>query len=426
MTGEAPSAPAAPSAATREPAAAPDRRPDPFRAPLPDPLPDSLRSPLRAPPPAAPRDPRTAPVLKVDLGAIRANWATARGRFRGGTLSAVVKADAYGLGLAPVAQALAAAGCADFWVNDLPEAARLRAALSESAAPASRPVRIFCLFGLAGFAPDEFEALGALPALVSEDEAERCAAHAAATGRRMAVALQLDTGLGRLGLDAAAAMRLAARAEVTGALEVAVIASHLAAYNVPDDPGNRAQLQRMRGMAAAFPGTPLSLSASSGLFLGPEWHLDMARAGSALYGTQTSIEPQPGLAPCYSLEAPVVAVTAHPAGRRLGYRGATELARPSRIATVAAGYADGLPQAWARAGAPRIAGRAVAPVGGVAMNLTMLDVTDLPEADCLPGAAAILLDADSPVEPVAAAMDCAPNVVLAQVGAAVRKVHLNP
>ncbi|WP_177236119.1 alanine racemase [Albimonas pacifica] len=358
----------------------------------------------------------TAPVLRVDLDAIRANWAQACRLGAPGRLSAVLKADAYGLGLAPVARALAEAGCAAFWVNDLDEAQRLLAV-----APGAQA---FCLMGLADATPAAFAALGAIPALVSLAEVEACARWAAAAGRPMRAALQLDTGLGRLGLSEAEAARLAAEPERLAGLELAALVSHLAAYNLPDDPGNAAQLALLERLACGLPRAVLSLSASSGLFLGPEWRQGLARVGSALFGTQTSVVRQPGLRPCYSLEAPVIAVAAHPAGRRLGYRGAGELSRPSRIATIAAGYADGLPQVYAEAGRPHVQGRRVAVVGGVAMNLTMLDVTDLPEAAARPGARAVLLDAAAPVEPVAEAMACAPNVLLTQVGAAVRKEYL--
>ena len=355
-------------------------------------------------------------MLRVDLDAVRANWREAKRRNGAGRLSAVLKADAYGLGMAPVARTLAELGCADFWVNDLHEAVALLAAVPGA--------RVFCLMGLAGARPADFVARGVVPALVSMAEVALCADAAAATGRPMTVALQLDTGLGRLGLSEADAARLAASPERLAGLETAALVSHLAAYNLPDDPGNAAQLDRLKRLAAGLPPAALSLSASSGLFLGPEWRLDMARVGSALFGTQTSVAFQPGLRPCYSLEAPVIAVAEHPAGRRLGYRGTTELTRPSRIATLAAGYADGLPQIYAEAGRPRIAGRAVPVVGGVAMNLTMLDVTDLPEGAVLPGARAVLLDADAPVEPLAEAMGCAPNVLLTQIGAAVRRNYL--
>ncbi|MDF2233948.1 alanine racemase [Albimonas sp. CAU 1670] len=365
-------------------------------------------------PPAEAARPEMRPVLTVDLDAIRANWAACLRLAGGGGLSAVLKADAYGLGLVAVARALDGAGCRDFWVNDLAEAARLRAALPGA--------RVFCLMGLAGGAPADFAALPAIPALVSPQEVARCGRHAAATGAAMEVALQLDTGLGRLGLSETEAERLGT--EGLAGLSVVALVTHLAAYNLPDDPGNAAQRARLRRMAGRLPKAALSLSASSGLFMGPEWRLDLARAGSALVGTQTSVRFQPGLRPCYSLAAPVVAVTEHPAGRRLGYRGAGVLARPSRIATVAAGYADGLPQAYAQAGRPRF-GEVPAPVvGGVAMNLTMLDATDAPEGAVGPGAQAILLDARAPVEALAEAMDCAPNVPLAQIGAAVRKVYV--
>lgn len=381
-----------------------------------------LGAALSAAQPSAPPHPAgaagasaTAPLLSVDLAAIRANFAGMRRRFGGATVAAVLKSDAYGLGLGPVAHSLAAAGCRDFWVNDLDEAARLRAAAGE--------VRIFCLMGLAGRPVRDFEAAGAIPVLSGLGEIEACAAEASRTRRRIPVAIQLDTGLGRLGLQHAEVAALAARPELLQGLDLRLCMTHLAAYNLPGDPANDAQRQRLRLWAGMLPPAPLSLAASSAVYMGPDWHFDMARVGSALYGVQTSVCFQEGLVPCYALTAPVLSVAEHPAGRRLGYRGGTGLSRPSRIATVAIGYANGLPQRFAEIGTARLGGRSVAIVGGIAMNMTMLDVTDLPAGSVVPGTRAIFLDARQPIEPFAERLDCAPNVLLTQIGAGTPKAY---
>ncbi len=366
--------------------------------------------------PSAPQLSGTAPSLRVDLDALRANYRTMRGRYAGRVLAAVVKSDAYGLGLDPVVRALVDAGCRDFWANDLEEASRVRQAAPNAVA--------YTLMGLGGHHPRDFEAAGVVPALATLAEVELCARHGRTTHRRIAVAIQIDTGLGRLGLGEGDLAGLARRPDLLGDLDIRLWATHLAAYNLPDDPENVGQRARLLRWIADLPPAPISLAASSGVFMPRAWHFDMARVGSALFGVQTSVDWQDGLVPCYELSAPVLRVAEHPAGARLGYRGVTVLDRPSRVATVAIGYANGLPQRFAEVAAAQIAGIAAPVVGGVAMNLTMLDVTDVPPAALGDGARALFLGAAQPVEPVADRLGCAPNVLLTQIGAGTRKAYV--
>lgn len=352
----------------------------------------------------------------IDLGAIRANYLEMRRRYRGKTIAGVVKSDAYGTGLDAVVATLAGAGCRVFWANTLEEAKRVRAV-----APESIP---YTLMGLGDAHIRDFEAAGVTPALATLGEVEHCVRHAALGQRRIAVAIQLDTGLGRLGLCEDELAFLAERPDMLAPLDIQLWVSQLAAYNLPDDPANEEQRRRLLGWIARLPAAPVSLSASAGVFMPADWHFDMARVGSALYGVQTSVQRQEGLRPCYELSAPLIRVAEYPAGRHLGYRGVTELRRPSRIATVAIGYANGLPQRFAEVGAARLAGMTVPLVGGIAMNLTMLDITDLPTSVSLDGARAVFLDHEQPIEPIAERLDCTPNMLLTQIGAATRRRYI--
>lgn len=358
---------------------------------------------------------RSAPLLRVDLDVVRANYAELRRRYKGAVLAAVLKSDAYGLGLEPVAAALAASGCREFWVNDLGEAARLRATV-----PAAR---VHCLMGLAGGDVSDFDAAGAVPAVHSLAEIEHCARHAAQQDRRIAVAIQIDTGLGRLGLDPEEVAFLARRPALLAGLDVRCYVSHLAAYNLPEEPSNDIQRRLLERLAAMLPAAPLSLAASSGVYMEQHWHYDIARVGSALFGIQTSIRPQDGLLPCYELAAPILAIAEHAPGRRVGYRGITALHRPSRVATAAIGYANGLPQGYMNVGAARIGGHIVPLVGGIAMNMTMLDVTDLPEDYPLADARAIFFGAAQTIEHVADQLGCTPNAILTHIGSCTRKFY---
>jgi alanine racemase len=250
--------------------------------------------------------------------------------------------------------------------------------------------------------------------------ATRCRSSAGSRSR-----VQVDTGLGRLGLCREELDFLAASPEILDHLDIRLWVSHLAAYNLPEDPGNADQRRNLLDWLKRLPAAPISLSASSGVFMPATWHFDMARVGSALFGVQTSVDWQDGLRPCYELSAPLIKIAEYAAGRLLGYRGITELKRASRIATVAIGYASGLPQRFASVGSARLEGVSVPLVGGVAMNLTMLDITDLPEQVPLDDARAIFLDAGQPIEPLAERLDCAPNVLLTQIGAGTRKAYLD-
>jgi len=372
--------------------------------------------PLADPRPAYVPAIEPAPILRVDLGAIRSNYLEVRRRYRGRVLSAVVKSNAYGLGLEPVVAALSAAGCRVFWVNDLAEASRLR-----SIAPQAE---IYALMGLGGHHARDFEAIGAIPALAGLDEVEHCARHALVSERRAPVAVQIDTGLGRLGLSDQELAFIESRPDILDRLDIRLWVSHLAAYNLPDDPDNFDQRRRLSHWAFRLPPAPISLAASSCIFMTSDWHFDVARVGSALFGVQTSIVWQDGLIPCYELSAPVIRITDFPAGRRLGYRGVTELKRQSRIATVAIGYASGLPQRFAEYGSARLAGFPAPLVGGIAMNLLMLDVTDVPESILRGNIRAVFLDRDQPVEVLADGLVCAPNLLLTQIGAGTAKYYV--
>ena len=212
-----------------------------------------------------------APILRVDLGAIRSNYLEVRRRYRGRVLSAVVKSDAYGLGLEPVASALVSAGCRVFWVNDLAEASRLR-----STAPQAE---VYTLMGIGRHHARDFEAIGVTPALVGLDEVEHCARHALVTGRRLPVAMQIDTGLGRLGLGDEELAFLERRPDILDRLDIRLWVSHLAAYNLPDDPANTEQRRKLSYWAFRLPAAPVSLAASSGVL--SNLHGDRGGGGAA-------------------------------------------------------------------------------------------------------------------------------------------------
>lgn len=349
------------------------------------------------------------PRLLVDRKAIAANYRCARRVFKGKEVTAVVKADAYGLGLEPVATTLDGAGCRRFWVADIGEGIRLRRLL-----PAAI---IYVMHGLTGQSPADFAAADLMPVIARLGELQRCADWSRRHGA-MAVAVQLDTGLNRLGLDRSEVALLQRHRDWLAGLRIDAWVTQLARFSDPDAPNNRLQRRRFRRWTNALPAAPRSLATSAMVFQSRDWHFDLARIGSALYGVQTTpAYPQP-LAPVVSLHAPVLRVADSPPGARVGYGSDFRLPRRARIATVALGYADGLPVALAGEGNAFIGGRPVPLVGNIAMNLVSLDVSALTDDQVQPGTEVEFIGPHQSLESVAARLGWSPNALLLSVSRA--------
>ncbi|MGG5888650.1 alanine racemase [Falsiroseomonas sp. HC035] len=345
-------------------------------------------------------------VLTVDLGAIVANWRDLGAR-HGAAVAGVVKADAYGLGAGPVARALRDAGCRHFFVAHLSEGMALRQALG--AGPD--------IIVLNGFPPGADEDASLLPVLNSLGDA------AAWAGRGPAL-LHLDTGMSRLGLDAAEQAALAADPVLLAGLALRFVMTHLACADEPDHPLNTLQAARFAAAARMVaPGVPTSFANSSGLFLGPDFRSDLARPGCALYG----INPTPGapnpMRQVVTLEVPVLQIREIQAGDTVGYGASYTAPVTSRVATVAAGYADGYLRSLSGRSLALFQGRAVPLIGRVSMDLTTFDVTDFPELR--PGDRLMLVggDANTP-DDIAARCGTIGYEVLTSLGQRYHRAHV--
>jgi alanine racemase len=312
-------------------------------------------------------------VLRVDLAAIVANWRELCAR-HGATVAAVVKADAYGLGAGPVARALRDAGCGIFFVAHLAEGLALREAVG-----AGPDIAV-----LNGFPPGADGEAALLPVLNHLGDVE---AHGRAGS---AALLHLDTGMSRLGLDAREQAVLAGDRGRLGGLRLRYVMTHLACADEPGHDMNEAQRVRFAEAAGRIaPGVPRSLANSSGIFLGPGFRSDLARPGCALYG----INPTPGrpnpMRQVARVEAEVLQVRQVEAGDTVGYGASWRASEPRRIATVAAGYADGYLRSLSGRSLGLLHGRAAPLIGRVSMDLTTFDVTDI--SDARPGDRILLI-----------------------------------
>ncbi len=311
-------------------------------------------------------------VIRIDLGALAANWAALAARVAPAECGAVVKADAYGLGAAQVIPALDRAGCRTFFVATPDEAQDAR-----RFAPSSR---IFVLDGLFPGGADALLAASAIPCLASLPEIREWSAHARRIGARLATAMHVDSGLNRLGLSERDVQDIAGDAGLREPLDIVLVMSHLASADDPDDASNARQLLAFEAARRALPMGQASLAASDGLMLGPQFHFDLVRPGYALYGGQAFRGARAPVEPVVSVWVRVLQVRDVPRGGAVGYSGTWRAPRDSRIAILAAGYADGTARA-ASATNTDIGGSVVLHgvrcpiVGRVSMDLITVDVT---------------------------------------------------
>ena len=321
-------------------------------------------------------------IITVDLGAIASNWKALAAKVSPAQCGAVVKADAYGLGAARVIPALLKAGCKTFFIATLSEA--------ETARKLAPKAVIYALDGLVGGDGRVFSDLSVMPVLSTLDDVTAWSSLAKSRTSKLAAAVHIDTGLNRLGLPSRDTRRLAAEPALLSNIDIKLVMSHLACADNPADKKNRDQLLAFETLSALFPRVPRSLAASDGLMLGPAYHFDLVRPGYALYGGQASQSQPAPVKPAVTVSARILAVIDCAPGETVGYAATWRARRPARIATIAAGYADGIPRSAsspdAIAGGHVMIAGVIAPiVGRVSMDLITVDVTDLPTGSAKPG-----------------------------------------
>jgi len=347
---------------------------------------------------AGPPELETGGVLTIDLGALQSNYRALRRRSSPAECAAVVKADAYGCGLAPVVRALAQSGCKIYFVAHLAEGRQLRAIAPD--------VDIYALNGLVPGSAAAFADANVRPVIGSLPELAEWDAFCTAHGWRGGAALHFDTGMNRLGLaaDEAAALAQRTRAPDHG---ITLVMSHFACAETPSHVLNNRQIQLFREIRAMFRGVPSSLANSAGIFLGSSAHGDLVRPGYGLYGgNPTPGSPNP-MKPVVGLRARILQIRTLARGETVGYGATWTAHRPSRIAIVSAGYGDGYLRAAsgpeAKAGAEMIvAGARCRVVGRISMDLLAIDITGLPDNAVRRGEWATLLGPELDIDALAA------------------------
>ena len=319
-------------------------------------------------------DPAATGLLTIDLDAIVANWRKLEKASVPAECGAAVKADAYGCGIDRVVPALAQAGCKTFFVATIDEARAARAGAPDAA--------IYVLNGLSPNAGDALAAVKAQPMIGDLNELAEWDMFCRRTGWTGGAGIHVDTGMSRLGLSIAEAQSLAPRLN-SGHHGFTLAISHLACAEQVQNPMNARQVGAFREVSHLFSGVTSSLANSSGIYLGPSFLFDMVRPGAAIYGVNPTPEAANPMLPVIELKARIIQTRDVPRGDTVGYGATWTARRPTRLAIIAAGYADGYFRAAGSNDGTRgadvvIAGQRCPIAGRISMDLIAADITDLP------------------------------------------------
>ena len=336
----------------------------------------------------------SAGILSIDLDALAANWRLLNDHLNETDCGASIKADAYGLGANRAAATLYDAGCRHFFVALPDEGVALRQFLATDAA-----IHVLC-----GPLPHAGKAtMGTCvahqltPVLNSLDDI------AAWKSFRpdLPADIHIDTGMLRLGLSPKELATLAAAPDLLSGLRFSHVLSHLASGDEAGSPQNRQQLDDFNKARDLFPGVPASFANSSGVFLGTDYHFQLARPGCALYGINPTPEKPNPMAQVIRLQGKILQVRDVDTPQTVGYGATHKIRNKGRVATVGVGYADGYLRSLSNKGIGFLGTYQVPLVGRVSMDLITFDVTDIPDDLARPGALIDLIGPQNPVDQIA-------------------------
>lgn len=365
--------------------------------------------------------------LLIDLGALADNWRTMRYLSAPARCAAVIKADGYGLGTEEVAETLYLAGCRDFFVATAREGVVTRQKAPEA--------RIFVMNCILPGIEAACRVADLVPVLASMEHVALWTRGCIDSGDHPC-ALQVDTGMHRLGISFEEALLLGNDVTRPAGFSPVLVMSHLACADEADHPLNKAQRDRFAEIAGVFNGVEASLANSAGVLLGDRYLFDLTRPGISLYGGQATAAGSNDFRPVVTAESRIITIREARAGETVGYGAAATLTRDSRLAVCSIGYADGYMRALSGSGVPLRAsgsggacgyacGRMIPVIGRVTMDLTVFDVTDLPRGALRSGDFIELFGANLPLQHVADTAGTIGYEILTSLGARFRRRYLH-
>ncbi len=312
-------------------------------------------------------------ILEINLTKIKNNFLKMKSMTQNGTsVSCVVKANAYGLGMKQAATALYQAGCRDFCVAYLEEGTKLREYVSES--------NIYVFNGIQKDGLEEAHRQNLIPVLNDLYQIELWNSYASKINKTLPAIIHVDTGMGRLGLTESNVYRVSDNQDFTSYLDIKYIMSHLACADDPAHPANMQQLNMLKQYSSLFPDIKLSFANSAGIMLGSQYHFDMVRPGCSLYG----INPIPSLATpveqVAKLMAEVVQIRNIEKDQGISYSSKHTAKKGDKVATLLCGYADGYLRSLTGKAFAYFDGMRLPVIGTVTMDLIMIDISKVPES----------------------------------------------
>lgn len=355
--------------------------------------------------------------LVIDLSALRANYRVLRDHVSPAECAAVVKADAYGLGARPIVSALYREGCRTFFAAQLCEAMDLHPTLSVDCT-------IFILNGIDPGGEAAYADAGFVPVLNSHVQIERWRSEARRRCSALPAAIQIETGMSRLGISEAVVEQLAEDRSLSDELDLRLVLTHLACADEPRLPVNEEQLRRFHKLADRFPGVPRSIANSCGTFLSGAYHLELVRPGIALYGVPPQSEYL-GIMPAVSLRSRIIQIRQLPGGSAVGYGHTYATPNSRRLATIGVGYADGWPRRLGNVGAAWFRDIRLPIVGRISMDSMTIDISDVAAGDLHEGDFVDLIGPMQSLEDVAGDAETIPYEILTQLGRRHARVYLD-
>lgn len=367
--------------------------------------------------------------LTINLGAIRDNYRILQKKAHGAKVAAVVKANAYGLGVEQVASTLASIGCDSFFVANLDEAIELRGFLPDA--------DIFVFHGFEHGQEEVFYEFGITPVLNTISQMELWINYADNIGLSSECIIHFDTGMNRLGIKLSeiqnSSLSLWKGDRINQALSptaggipgIKYIISHLACADDQENAMNAEQLAEFKNITDSFKNVPRCIANSGGIFLGKEYHFDMVRPGIALYGgNPTNYLPNP-IKNVVQLTSHMLQIQRIDRDGTVGYGASQAVLKGTKIATIAAGYADGYLRSLSNNGICAVDGIIVPIIGRVSMDLVTIDVSKIPDEKLKPGAEVELIGDNIPVDVAAKHASTISYEILTSLGKRYKRVYLD-
>lgn len=354
-------------------------------------------------------------VATIDVSAIVANYITLAKRVAPTQCSAVVKANAYGLGAHKIAPALYQAGCRTFFVAQIREALQLKSILPSN-------VIIALLNGLPHLAEEFVAQSGIVPVLNSWNAIEIWQKICQKKDKKFPAIVQIDTHMNRLGLDQKELKKLIKHPKIFENADIKYILSHLSNGEDDTHPSNYAQLTSFKTILAQLPPCKASFANSGGIFLGSDFYFDLVRPGIALYGSDPSGKHASLLKPVLKIEAQVLQNRVVDIGTPVGYGESFITNRLSTLATISIGYADGWLRTLSNKGTVYFNGHKLPMVGRVSMDSIIVDTTDLDQKPQT-GDWVELIGPHQTLEKVSKDANTLPNEILTSLGSRYKYIY---